>query len=209
MTFHHRLFLTGVRGIRAQHCSLSARSRLDISVSSSSLPGLTSSSGQRPSKGLTHCELSGNVCDESYPQRIILSSLLSRLFSRGARRKTSHTGSLPLDSRDIVGVLVRFVPEKQFLFFAPVSRSWRAAWGRRSTVTAFVTQDSSVPQLRVSVQCGLPPYRIATCTALARLGKPVRPSKRLLMEYADVFFGRRRRASRRPQVVAGRRLPMG
>lgn len=41
-----------------------------------------------------------------------------------------------MTSIDILGGLVEFVPETQFLFFAPVSRSWKTAWGRRSTCTS-------------------------------------------------------------------------
>lgn len=72
---------------------------------------------------------------------------------------------------DILRCLVEHVPERQFLFFAPESSSWRAAWGRRSTLTCFVTPDSSVSQLRQSLECGLPRDHIAICEMLARLGK--------------------------------------
>ena len=76
-----------------------------------------------------------------------------------------------MTNTDVLSCLVEFVAEKQFLFFAPVSRSWRTAWGKRPSSTSFVTQDSSVSQLRYSFLCGLPRDNIGVCNRLARLGK--------------------------------------
>lgn len=59
----------------------------------------------------------------------------------------------------------------QFLFFAPVSQSWRVTWGRRQTLTRFATTDSSTSQLKHSFECGLPTDRFEACQRLARLGK--------------------------------------
>ena len=49
---------------------------------------------------------------------------------------------------DIVRCLARFVPDKQFLFFAPVSRSWKDAWGERATVTSWITPHTTPFQLQ-------------------------------------------------------------
>lgn len=53
-----------------------------------------------------------------------------------------------MTNMDIVRGLARFVPDKQFLFFAPVSRSWRDAWGERATVTSWVTPYTTPFQLQ-------------------------------------------------------------
>lgn len=66
--------------------------------------------------------------------------------------------------------LVSFVPDKQFLFFAPVCRDWRAAWGQRSTLTNFVSSESTIAQVRYSLECGLPRDEYMMCEALARDG---------------------------------------
>lgn len=71
---------------------------------------------------------------------------------------------------DVLRCLVEFVPEKQFLFFAPVSSSWKAAWGLRSQLTSFVTPDLSPSQVRYSFACDLPRDHLAICNMLARLG---------------------------------------
>lgn len=67
--------------------------------------------------------------------------------------------------------MLDFVPKKQYLFFAPVSSSWKAAWGRRLSLTQVVTPDSTVSQLRYSFECGLPRSHVAICETLARFGK--------------------------------------
>ena len=64
---------------------------------------------------------------------------------------------------DILRSLSLFVGDKQFLFFAPVSRGWRNAWGQRPTVTSCVSRDSSVSQLQYSFDCGLPRTRAGAC----------------------------------------------
>ncbi|CAM9422068.1 unnamed protein product, partial [Hapterophycus canaliculatus] len=82
---------------------------------------------------------------------------------------------------DILGTLLLFVPEKQFLFFAPVSRSWRDAWHglqqprggrrrRRGTSTARVTRHTSAHQWRYSLANGLRAEGVDWCTAAARVG---------------------------------------
>lgn len=73
---------------------------------------------------------------------------------------------------DILGRLVLFVPEKQFLFFSPVSKAWRAAWGTRRTLTSAVSTDSSASQIRYSIECGLPRDSEVVCIALEQSGKP-------------------------------------
>lgn len=76
-----------------------------------------------------------------------------------------------MTNADALSCLVEFVAEKQFLFFATVSRSWREAWAKRPPLTSFVNPDSSVSQLRYSLRCGLPTDNVRVCNSLARLGK--------------------------------------
>lgn len=72
---------------------------------------------------------------------------------------------------DILGTLVQFVPETQFMFFATVSRGWRSVWGQRRKVTSYVTEHSSPSLLRYSFENGLPQDEVGVCSAIARLGK--------------------------------------
>lgn len=66
----------------------------------------------------------------------------------GKRAKASIFEENPAETNeDVVGQLVEFAPRKSFLFFTPVSKTWRAAWGQapaRETVTSQVSPDSSV-----------------------------------------------------------------
>lgn len=78
--------------------------------------------------------------------------------------------SAALTRLDVLGTLVQFVPEKQFLFFATVSRGWRSVWGQRPKTTSYATEDSSLSQLRYSFDHGLPRDRVGVCSAIARLG---------------------------------------
>lgn len=73
---------------------------------------------------------------------------------------------------DILSVLVDFVSEDRYLFFAPVSRAWRAAWGaqKRPAVTRQAAADSSASQLEESLESGLPRDRVELSGALARHG---------------------------------------
>lgn len=79
--------------------------------------------------------------------------------------------SRAMTSDDIICYLVGLVPESNFLFFGPVSKSWKTAWGPRPKSTSFVSPDTTASQLRSSLQCDLPRNREATCNSLARLGK--------------------------------------
>lgn len=56
---------------------------------------------------------------------------------------------------DILSQMAGFVGDKQYLFFAPVSKDWRSAWGGRPTVTSYATPHTSLSQLRWSLECGL------------------------------------------------------
>ncbi|CAM9268321.1 unnamed protein product [Ectocarpus fasciculatus] len=56
---------------------------------------------------------------------------------------------------DILSQMAEFVGDKQYLFFAPVSKDWRSAWGGRPTVTSYATPHTSLSQLRWSLDCGL------------------------------------------------------
>ncbi|CAM9720268.1 unnamed protein product, partial [Scytosiphon promiscuus] len=78
--------------------------------------------------------------------------------------------SAALSTEDILGHLVEFVPDKQFFFFALVSRSWKAVWAPRLPRTSYVSPDSSISQLRCSFEGGLPPAA-TICVSLARFGK--------------------------------------
>eukprot|EP00752_Nemacystus_decipiens_P005755 g5206.t1 len=82
----------------------------------------------------------------------------------------SPTESPVTTSADILSHLVQFVSEKQFLFFAPVSKSWKAAWGQRSAFTNYVTAETSMSQLRYGRACGLPREDVDWCTMSARVG---------------------------------------
>lgn len=76
-----------------------------------------------------------------------------------------------MTNEDIIGCLVEFVSKKQFLFFAPVSRTWVAAWGQRPTLTRFVTPDTSLSQMQYSFTCGEVVRGSGTCMRLAQYGK--------------------------------------
>ncbi|CAN0305495.1 unnamed protein product [Pylaiella littoralis] len=70
---------------------------------------------------------------------------------------------------DITAYLVEFVHDKQYLYFASVSRGWRDAWGqKRPAVTTAVIVDTSVSQLLCSIACGLG-RTTAVCTAISTL----------------------------------------
>lgn len=75
-----------------------------------------------------------------------------------------------LEGADITSYLAEFVDESRYLFFALVSRGWRAAWGRRRTATKALATDSSVSQLLYSFECGLG-RSAAVCDTAARLGR--------------------------------------
>ncbi|CAM9351245.1 unnamed protein product, partial [Ectocarpus fasciculatus] len=78
--------------------------------------------------------------------------------------------SSAMTNRNILLGVAQFIPDNQFLFFAPVAKGWRAAW-QRPTVTAHVTPNTSMSQLQYSFGCGLPRNVARICAALARLGK--------------------------------------
>lgn len=84
---------------------------------------------------------------------------------------SSVDGRLAVSNPDILGLIVQFVYEKQFLFFAPVSTAWRAAWAPRASVTSWVSPDSSVSQLQHSFEWDLPRDAVSLCTAIVGLGK--------------------------------------
>ncbi|CAN0362526.1 unnamed protein product [Ectocarpus fasciculatus] len=88
----------------------------------------------------------------------------------GAAGAWDGGGLIMAGNVDLLRNVVCFVAEKQFLFFAPVSRAWREAWGHRPAITSWVTEDSSVSQLRYSFERGLPRDRPELCAAIARLG---------------------------------------
>lgn len=75
-----------------------------------------------------------------------------------------------MGNADITFYLSKFVDDKQYLFFASVSRGWRAAWGKRPTATAALTADTSASQLSLSFECGLR-RNVAVCSTVARLGR--------------------------------------
>lgn len=72
-------------------------------------------------------------------------------------------------SPDITSYLAGFVDDKQFFFFASVSKQWRKAWGHRPTFTR-VTADTSVSQLILSFECGLG-RTSELCRTVAKLGR--------------------------------------
>lgn len=90
-----------------------------------------------------------------------------------AQEEEEEVGELSAMTNPVVlRSLAQFVPATQFLFFAPVCQRWRAAWGERPALTSHVSPDSTLSQLRYSLECGLPRgHSVDLCTALARLGK--------------------------------------
>lgn len=76
-----------------------------------------------------------------------------------------------MTNMDVLGFLVEMVPLTQFLFFAPVSSSWRTTWGQRPAWTSYTTADTSVTQLQYSFECGLSRDCSALCSTMARLGE--------------------------------------
>lgn len=71
---------------------------------------------------------------------------------------------------DILHTLAEFIVPKQYLFIGPVAKVWREAWGERPPVTVYATADSTVSQLRYSLDCNLPRDRVQVCAAIARVG---------------------------------------
>ncbi|CAM9676557.1 unnamed protein product, partial [Scytosiphon promiscuus] len=84
--------------------------------------------------------------------------------------ETPAKKSNALTNADVVSNVADFSVPGQFIFLAPVSRTWREAWGKRPTATLFATPDTSLPQLRHGFDCGLPRDRVGVCAAIARLG---------------------------------------
>lgn len=74
-----------------------------------------------------------------------------------------------MSNASVLRLVVQFVPENQFFWFAPVCRGWRAAWGERPTVTRILSRDTSVSQLRRSFELGLPRF-VVDLESLARAG---------------------------------------
>ncbi|CAM9425561.1 unnamed protein product [Scytosiphon promiscuus] len=81
-----------------------------------------------------------------------------------------ETGNPVLANVDSIRSLQEFTGDKQFLFLAAVSRSWREAWGSRAAATSWVTGDSTVPQMMHSFACGLPRNNARLSAAIARVG---------------------------------------
>lgn len=98
------------------------------------------------------------------------STLLGSSQSSGSNEETFTEENAAMQNADVVSYLVEFVDHKQYLFFASVSRGWRAAWGKRPTVTTALTTDTSVSQLSLSFDCGLR-RTVAICSAVARRGR--------------------------------------
>lgn len=57
-------------------------------------------------------------------------------------------GSPLATNDDVIARVADFAGRGQYLFFAPVSRRWRDAWGARPRVTLYATRHSVVSQLR-------------------------------------------------------------
>ncbi|CAN0125738.1 unnamed protein product [Ectocarpus sp. 12 AP-2014] len=69
--------------------------------------------------------------------------------------------------------LAEFVDQDQCLYIAPVSKTFRRAWGPRATTTRPVVADTSVRQLTYCFGLGLPSSirQATTCNAAARFGR--------------------------------------
>ncbi|CAN0465227.1 unnamed protein product [Laminaria digitata] len=57
-------------------------------------------------------------------------------------------GSPLATNADVINRVAELAGRGQYLFFAPVSRRWRDAWGERPRVTRYATRHSVVSQLR-------------------------------------------------------------
>lgn len=62
-----------------------------------------------------------------------------------------------MTNTDVVRGLAELVGDDQFVHFALVSKSWRAAWGERPPETKIATPHTSVTQLALSFDQGLSP----------------------------------------------------
>ena len=73
---------------------------------------------------------------------------------------------------DVLSHLLGFVAEQHYLFFAPVSRPWQAAWAaaRLPAATRQITADSTLPQLQESLESALPLDKVELSAAMARHG---------------------------------------
>lgn len=101
------------------------------------------------------------------------------LENRPMKRKTRKAPIIHLpmgqhslmNNEDILSYVVEFFGDKQYLFFAKVSKSWNNAWGQRPKVTSYATPQSSVSQLLQSFECGLlAQSQLALCRSVARVG---------------------------------------
>lgn len=118
-----------------------------------------------------------------------------------------------LTNADILHSLLEFVDVNQYIFFAPVSTSWREAWGlhRRRTVSSYANTDTSLLQLRQSFRHDGLPRSSKVCAALAGLGN-IRLIKFALQEGCEWTWQASHQASRAGhlhilQWAQKRRLP--
>lgn len=67
------------------------------------------------------------------------------------------TGNPLTSNMDVICGLANFVEDAQYLYFAVVSRKFKAAWGKRPTETSIVNRTTSAAQLQYSFKCGVDP----------------------------------------------------
>lgn len=115
--------------------------------------------------------------------------------SRGINSSTMEHPAL--SNADILHNLLGFVDANQYIFFAPVSTTWRAAWGlqQRQTVTRFANPHTSLSQLRQSFKHDGLPRSSKVCAAIAGLGN-ISLIKYALQEGCEWTWQASRQASR-------------
>lgn len=89
-------------------------------------------------------------------------------------RKRMVAGNPLTSNMDVICDLANFVEDAQYLYFAAVSRKFKAAWGKRPTETSIVNRTTSAAQLQYSFKCGVDP-RAALVFEVRRLPSKVWP----------------------------------
>eukprot|EP00903_Cladosiphon_okamuranus_P021167 g19443.t1 len=113
------------------------------------------------------------------PENLVIQPVAGAATPPGEAKESCTAGNVEpptsptMTNSDILRLLAEYIPDNQFLFFAPVSRPFREAWASRPTTTSWITADSSASQLRWSFECGLPRDTDHLCSAIARLGGSV------------------------------------
>ncbi|CAM9565903.1 unnamed protein product [Scytosiphon promiscuus] len=133
--------------------------------------------------------------------------------STRARGEDRPPAAFPvITNPDIVRTLVKFVADKQFLFFAPVCRAWREGWGHLLTVARRVSVDTTVPQLLGQLRVRPSARRRRSLHAPRGLGQDraasMCPRERLSVGREDVLLRSPFRTPGPAEVGLGKWLPV-